>query len=107
MCRCRLQCSLTHVSHKHIANQQAIKLAKWAHRCEIRCKSLEVLRNSFIQVGQGGLHYLVLVVLLKLLRLLRFDATPVLQHMVLGDFLHAHSYLSGVQPCQDPKRSPA
>lgn len=55
-----------------------------------------MLRHGFIQVCQCGLYYLILVVLLELLRLLRFDASPILQHMVLGDLLHEHSGLSGL-----------
>ena len=85
----------------------AIRIDDWAHRCEVGCKSLEVLRHSLIQVCLGGPHNLILIVLLKLLCLLRLDAAPILQHMVLGDFLHAYSYLSGVQPGQNPAVRPA
>ena len=66
-----------------------------AHRCEVGRQALKMLRHSLIQVCQCGLHYLILVVLLKLLCLLGLDAAPILQHMVLGDLLHEHSSLSG------------
>ena len=67
---------------------------KEKHLRKVGLQAPQVLRQGLMEVGLCGLRDLLLCILLQLLRLLRFDAAPVLQHMRICDCLHDRAALA-------------